>query len=99
MRFVRVNRLHHYKGRDGDLGVGKSKLFKDIVERPGAGPNIPGTDVPRLKLTKIGEKATATTEAERDRVIEGLRRWSEQAKNKAPRGPRHPDRADATQTR
>ena len=58
--------------RRGLLDIGKTKLFEDVIERPGASPNIPGTDVPRLHLFNLGPKARATTSDEITRVIEGL---------------------------
>ena len=60
--------------RKGVFPVGKTKLFEDYVDRPGASPNIPGTDVPRLHLFNLGPKAKATTSDEITRVIEGLQR-------------------------
>jgi hypothetical protein len=60
--------------RKGVFDVGKTKLLKDYVERPGASPNIPGTDVPRLRLSHLGPKARGATSDETTRVIEGLAR-------------------------
>jgi hypothetical protein len=68
--------------RKGLFDMGKTKVFEDIIARPGASPNIPGTDVPRLQLFSLGPKAKATTSDEITRVTEGLQRCS-QAKRAA----------------
>ena len=64
------------------LGIGKTKFHSDIVERPGASENIPGTDVPRLRLVHLGPRISAAIEDELEDVIEGLR---------AARGAKPPD--------
>jgi len=71
LRILRPNRLY---GRDGRLGIGKTKFFKDLVYHDGGDPLIPGTSVPRLRLIRIGEKALGAVEDEVDGLIEGLRR-------------------------
>jgi hypothetical protein len=62
--------------RAGVFPVGKTKFFEDYLDRPGASPNIPGTDVARLHLFNLGPKAKATTSDEITRVREGLQRCS-----------------------
>jgi hypothetical protein len=62
--------------REGIFPVGKTKFFEDYVFRDESEPNIPGTDVPRLRLFDLGPKAKATNSDEISRVTEGLQRRS-----------------------
>jgi hypothetical protein len=59
----------------GIFGVGKTKLFEDIIFRTEDDPLIPGTDVPRLRLVYLGPKAKGATDSEIARVAEGLQRF------------------------
>ena len=71
-RLMRPNQLY---GRAGALGVGKTKFLEDFVydEKRGGEQYIPGTNVPRLKLVRIGPKIVAAIEDEVDMLIEALR--------------------------
>jgi len=71
LRILRPSRLY---GRDGRLGIGKTMFFRSIVYHDGGDPLIPGTNVPRLRLIRIGSKALGAVEDEVDGLIEGLRR-------------------------
>jgi hypothetical protein len=62
--------------RKGVFDVGRTKCLEDYIERPGASPNIPGTNVPRLRLIDLGPKAKGAADNEIARVIEGLARHS-----------------------
>src|SRR6516225_8521358 len=82
--------------RKGIFPVGKTKFFEDYVFREESDPNIPGTDVERIRLFDLGPKAKAATGDEITRVIEGLQRhasvmsWPPQRETPAlaMRGPR-----------
>ena len=86
-----VTRPSKLYGRDGRLGVSKTTFYENIVHHGDNDPFIPGTEVLRLKLARIGPKITiafndeldALEEAlrrERDRLIEGLREASDVSK-------------------
>jgi hypothetical protein len=85
-RLIRINLLHHSKGRDGLLPVGKSKLHSDYLLKDPDNPLIPGTPVRRLSLIYLGDRTSATTEDEVERLIAELAEWS----SKVPRGDRDP---------
>jgi hypothetical protein len=70
--------------REGVFPVGHTKFYEDYVMRDESDPYIPGTDVERLRLVHLGEKARGATSDEITRVIEGLQRCS-QAKHAAKR--------------
>jgi hypothetical protein len=56
--------------KPGSLPVAKTTLFKDFIHRPDEpGPNIPGTNVERLTLIPLGDKAVGVLEDDVDRVI------------------------------
>jgi hypothetical protein len=61
----------------GRFDIGRTKGLQDFILRDPSDPLIPGTEVRRLELTYVGEKIALVSEAEIERVTEGLRRYSE----------------------
>jgi hypothetical protein len=71
-KLLRVKEIY---GRRKSIPVGQTKFLEDYVHNP-RGPAeqfIPGTDVPRLKLVKIGPRAVAAFDDEVEALIEALR--------------------------
>jgi hypothetical protein len=83
----RANKLY---GRNGRLGVGKTKFHEDFIDN-GGDPYIPGTRVRRLKPVRIGLRAMAFVDDEIDQLVEGLRAERDKARPKP--GGRTPQRA------
>ena len=82
MQIFRLNRLYNHKDSDGNrhdgvFGVGRTKFLEDYVLRDAANPLIPGTDVPRMELVPLGERAQGATDSEIKRVVEGLQRCAQ----------------------
>jgi len=69
-RIIRVNQLY---GRNGVIPVGPTKFYEDFVHHPGGEENVPGTNVPRLKLVSLGDRAKGAFEDESDALVEALR--------------------------
>ncbi len=80
---TRPRRLY---GPNGRLGVGSTKFWADYVYNNDVGGEqfIPGTNVPRLKLAKLGERAVAAFDDEVDALIEGLRAERDAAPRRMP---------------
>jgi hypothetical protein len=81
-QIFRLNRLYNRKDsegncHDGVFGVGRTKFLEDYVLRDAADPLIPGTDVPRMELVPLGERAQGATDIEIKRVMEGLQRCAQ----------------------
>jgi hypothetical protein len=70
-RLLRPKQIY---GRDGRIPVGRTKFNEDMVYRDGGEPNIPGTDVARLHLVRLGPRSVAAFEDEVDATVEALRR-------------------------
>jgi hypothetical protein len=71
LSLIRPNKLY---GKDGRIPVGKTKFYRDIVQRSDAAEYVPGTKVRRLRLAELGPKVTVAFEDEVDALVEGLRR-------------------------
>ena len=56
-QIIRLGRLYNRRGRDGLLGVGRTKLFSDLLLREDDDPYIPGTTVRRMQTVRLGPKA------------------------------------------
>jgi hypothetical protein len=69
-RLVRPNLLC---GPGGRLEVGRTTFFDNYVKHPGGEEFIPGTNIPRLRLIKIGKRAVAAFEDEVDDLLMALR--------------------------
>jgi predicted nucleotidyltransferase len=54
------------------LGVGRTRLYTDILLRDQADPYIPNTTIPRLRLFPIGERSSGALESDLDVLIEAL---------------------------
>jgi predicted DNA-binding transcriptional regulator AlpA len=61
------------------VGVGKTKFDEDYRYHEGGDEFIPGTQIPRLKAVKLGERAIGFFDDEVDAVNEGLRAEREAA--------------------
>ena len=71
----RLSRLYNRpRGQDGLMGVGKTKLHEDYLLRDASDPLIPGTDVERMQVIPLGEKAVGVVSTEVERVQAGLQR-------------------------
>jgi hypothetical protein len=75
----RLSRLHNRPGRDGLLGIGRTKLHEDFILRDEGDALIPGTDVKRMRTVPLGVKAVGVTDAEVRRVVAGLQRCADRA--------------------
>src|SRR5262245_17956158 len=78
-----------FERRVGRLGIGKTNFFLNFVHHSDDDPNVPGTDVPRLKLLRLAVNAAAAFDDEIDALIEGLRRFRDR------QGVRRARKADA----
>jgi hypothetical protein len=68
-----IHRGRDLYGAKGKIGVSRTVFYTDIVERPGK-TFIPGTDIPRLKAVRLGDRAKGYLSDEVDGLIEALRR-------------------------
>jgi hypothetical protein len=77
-KLLRVNRIY---GIGNPIPVGKTNFFTNYVHVEGGSPEqyIPGTRVPKLRLVKIGLRATAAFDDEVDELVEALRRERDKA--------------------
>ena len=75
---IRLSRLFNRGDRRGLFDVGRTKgedyLLRD-PEAQGADRLIPNTNVERMRLMFLGDRAVAVTTAEVDRVIRQLEHW------------------------
>jgi hypothetical protein len=55
----RLIRLRDAYGRGGVVPVGRTKFFDDFVLNSEADPFVPNSEIPRLKLIPLGERAMA----------------------------------------
>jgi hypothetical protein len=69
-RIIRRNKIY---GKDGPIPVGRTKFDEDFVYRDGGEECIPGTNVSRLRLARLGPRALGAFDDEIDAVVEGLR--------------------------
>ena len=71
-RIIRLGRLYDRRSRDGLLGVGRTKLFSDLLHREDDDPYIPGTTVRRMQTVRLGPKAIGVLDTEVQRVTSEL---------------------------
>jgi hypothetical protein len=71
-QIIRLGRLYNRRGRDGLLGVGRTKLFSDLLLRDGDDPYIPGTTVRRMQTVRLGPKAVGVADTEIERLTSEL---------------------------
>jgi hypothetical protein len=69
-RLIRVGQIY---GRGNPIPVGKTKFYDDIVYREGGDEFIPGTDIPRLRLTSLSEGVRVGFEDEVHAIAEAFR--------------------------
>ncbi len=60
-------------GKGNPIPVGRTKFFADIVLKKESDPYIPGTEIHRLRLTKIGDKVRVGFADEVEALAEALR--------------------------
>ena len=72
---TRMLRLSQIYGKGNPIPVGKTKFFLDFVYREGGEELIPGTRIPRLRLTYLGlnDKIPIAFEDEVYAITEALR--------------------------
>ena len=71
-QIIRLERPYNRRGRDGLLGVGRTKLFSDLLFRDHGDPYIPGTSVRRMQTVRLGPKAVGVADTELQRVTREL---------------------------
>jgi hypothetical protein len=71
---LRIWRGKQLYGRDGLLGVGKSKFYEDYLYHPGGDKFVPGTDppVPRLKPIELGPNSKGYGDPGVRALVKGL---------------------------
>jgi hypothetical protein len=77
MRVTRVGKMFNHKDRKGVpqkgvFDISKSKFYNEFVLTDPADPNIPGTDIPRLRLVYLGGKSVAVDDDDASRVVQAL---------------------------
>jgi hypothetical protein len=77
-KILRLQELYTHRTKKGELktgrlGISRTTFYENYVKHPGGDEYIPGTEVPRLRLAHIGERAQAAFDDEVDQLIEGLR--------------------------
>ena len=75
MRVTRVGKMFNHKGTEGEKGVfdiSRSKFYRDFVLTDPADPNIPDTDIPRLRLVHLGGKSVGVDDDDTSRVVLAL---------------------------
>jgi hypothetical protein len=66
-------RPHQVYGRGNPIPVGRSKFYSDLVYHEGGDEFIPGTSIPRLRLTKISDRVAVAFEDEVLAIAEAFR--------------------------
>ncbi len=69
---ARILRGRQTYGPTGRLPLSRSKFYDAIVLHDEADPNIPGTDIPRVRIVKLAGNASGFVEGEIDRVNAAL---------------------------
>jgi hypothetical protein len=62
-------------GSGNPLPVGHTKFWEDFVYKPGDSEFVPGTNIKRLKLVRLGERAVGAFADEVYQLVEALRTW------------------------
>ena len=80
MGVTRIGKMFNHKDENGVLQKGvfdisRSKFYKEFVLTDPADPNIPGTDIPRLRLVYLGGKSVAVDDGDTSRVVQGLQEF------------------------
>jgi hypothetical protein len=69
-KMIRVNQIY---GCGNPIPVGRTKFYEDIVYRDGGSEFIPGTAIPRLRLTNLSERVRVGFADEVHAIAEALR--------------------------
>jgi hypothetical protein len=69
-RMLRPRKIY---GPGNPIPVSRSSFYQNYVFQPGRSEFIPGTNVKRLRLAKISERAVAAFEDEIELLVEALR--------------------------
>ena len=69
-KLMRPNQIY---GRGNPFPIGKTKFYSDVVYRKGGPAFIPGTKIPRLRLTNISERVRVGFEDEVTKIAEAFR--------------------------
>ena len=69
----RALRLNQMYGPGNPFPIGKTKFNADIVYHEGGEEFIPGTNIPRLRLMKLGGRITIGFADEVEAIVEALR--------------------------
>ena len=72
MRVTRVGKMFNCKGQKGVFDISRSKFYHDFVLTDPADPNIPGTDISRLRLVYLGGKSVGVDDDDTSRVVMAL---------------------------
>jgi hypothetical protein len=62
-------------GPGNPLPIGHTKFWEDFVYQPGGSEFVTGTDIKRLKLVRLGERAVGAFADEVYQLVEALRSW------------------------
>jgi hypothetical protein len=83
---TRIGRMFNHKGERGVFDVSRSKFYRDFVLSDPANPNIPGTDISRLRLVHLGGKSVAVDDDDIRRIVAALQDFyaRKRADKKAP---------------
>jgi hypothetical protein len=78
MGVTRIGRMFNRRDKEGNpqrgvFDLSRSKFYKDFVLSDPADPNIPGTDIPRLRPVHLGGKSVAIDDDDASRVVEALK--------------------------
>ena len=84
---TKLQRVRDIYGPGNPIPVGKTNFFSNYVhnEKGEAEQFIPGTNVPRLRLVRIGVRAVAAFDDEVDALIQGLRAARDKVHQPKPR--------------
>jgi hypothetical protein len=107
MRVTRVGKMFNHKNKEGVrqkgvFDVSRSKGYRDYILTDPADPNIPGTDVLRLRPIHLGGKSVGVSEDEIQRVVLALQEiYASKAAQRASTGKKKspPHRASAETAR
>lgn len=77
MRVTRVGKMFNHKDKEGVpqkgvFDISKSKFYNEFVLTDPANPNIPNTDIPRLRLVYLGGKSVGVADDDTGRVVLAL---------------------------
>jgi hypothetical protein len=77
MRVTRVGRMFNHKGERGVFDISRSKFYRDFVLTDPANPNIPDTDILRLRLVHLGGKSVGVDDDDVRRIVAALQDFYE----------------------